>query len=153
MRDVNKRLEELGITLPEAPAKGGVYTPCKKFGDNLYYVSGCGPIIGEQGYYGKLGKELTIEQGQEAARNCILNALAVIKAEIGDLGKIKNLVKILTFVACENDFYAQPQVANGGSELLGELFGDLPARSAIGTNALPGNIAVETEIMFEVEKD
>ncbi|MEG0693519.1 MAG: RidA family protein [Oscillospiraceae bacterium] len=149
--DINKRLEELGITLPPAPPKGGVYTPCMKFSDGLYYVSGCGPIIGDKKWAGKLGKEFTLEEGQECARNCILNVLAVLKAEIGDLNKVKSVVKILTFVAGTDEFYSQPMVANGGSELLMEIFGQVPARSAIGVNALPGNIPVETEAIFEVE--
>lgn len=151
--DVYEKMKELGITLPKAPAKGGVYTPAKHFGDNLVYVSGCGPVLTET-IAGKLGTEFTLEQGQQFARNCMLNVLAVLEEGIGDLRKVKNVVKVLTMVASKNDFYAQPAVANGGSQLLADLFGEeigVPARSAIGVNVLPGNIPVETEVLFEIE--
>ena len=81
----------------------------------------------------------------------MLNVLAVLQAETGDLNRVKQPVKILTFVAGTDSFYSQPQVANGGSELLQALFGDVPSRSAIGVNALPGNIPVETEALFELK--
>ena len=150
--DVYERMKELGITLPKAPAKGGVYAQLKQFGNGLVYVSGCGPNI-EEPIKGKLGKDFTIEQGQVFARNCMLNVLAVLEANIGDLRKIKNCVKILTLVACADDFYDQPAVANGGSQLLIDLFGPeigMPTRSAIGANALPFNMPVETEGLFEI---
>ena len=143
----------MNLTLPKAPAKGGVYTPCKQFAGNLIYVSGCGPIL-DKPVTGKLGKEFTIEEGQKYSRDCMLNILAVVQDKIGDLNKIKNVVKILTFVAGTEDFASQPAVANGGSQLLVDLFGaeaGAPTRSAIGVNALPGNIPVETEAIFEIE--
>lgn len=151
--NVYDKLKELGLTLPEAPAKGGVYSPCKRFGQGLIYVSGCGPAIGEETHTGKLGAEIGVEEGQRCSRNAVLNLLAVLQAEIGDLNKVKNVVKILTFVAGTAEFYDQPQVANGGSQLLVELFGaerGAPSRSAIGVSSLPGNIPVETEAIFEV---
>jgi enamine deaminase RidA (YjgF/YER057c/UK114 family) len=151
--DVYERMKELGIALPKAPAKGGVYAQVKEFGKGLVYVSGCGPNIAEP-VKGKLGKEFTVGQGQEFARNCMLNVLSVLQANIGDLGKVKNCVKILTLVAGTEDFYDQPAVANGGSQLLIDIFGPeigTPARSAIGVNALPGNMPVETEGLFEIE--
>ena len=150
--DVYEKMKELGITLPKAPAKGGVYAPVKQFGANLVYVSGCGPNIAEP-IKGKLGKEFNIAQGQGFARNCMLNVLAVLEANIGDLRKIKNCVKILTLVASADDFFDQPAVANGGSQLLIDLFGPeigTPSRSAIGVNALPFNMPVETEGLFEL---
>ena len=150
--DVYERIKELGITLPKAPSKGGVYAPAKQFGSGFVYVSGCGPNITEP-VKGKLGKDFTIAQGQEFARNCMLNVLAVLEANIGDLRKIKNCVKILTLVAGTEDFYDQPAVANGGSQLLIDIFGPeigTPSRSAIGVNALPFNMPVETEGLFEV---
>ena len=153
--DVYQTLEKLGYTLPKAPAKGGVYSPCKRFGKTLIYVSGCGPIINGKSISGKLGDTVTVEQGKECSRDCMLNVLAVLEAEIGDLNKVKNVVKILTFVAGTSDFSDQPMVANGGSELLVPLFGEeigAPSRSAIGVNALPGNIPVETEALFEVKE-
>ena len=151
--DVYKRMKELGISLPEAPAKGGVYAPAKEFGQGLIYVSGCGPASGGRTPQGKLGAEVTVEQGQECARDAMLNVLAVLQAKIGDLNKVKNVVKILVFVAGTDAFTRQPQVANGGSQLLVDLFGEeigAPTRSAIGVNALPGNIPVEIEAIFEM---
>lgn len=151
--NVYEKLKELNITLPEVPAKGGLYTPCMEFGDNLAYISGCGPAIGDTKPCGKLGKDYTTEEGMEWARNSMLNVLAVLEAKIGDLNKVKKVVKILVFVASDDEFTEQPMVANGGSKLLGDLFGteNLPARSAIGVNVLPGNIPVEIEAIFELE--
>ena len=104
---------------------------------------------------GKLGKEFTKEEGVEYSRNAMLNVLAVLEAEIGDLNKVKQPVKILTFVASEDSFDCQPFVANGGSQLLVDLFGaeNAPSRSAIGVNVLPGNIPVETEAIFELKEE
>jgi enamine deaminase RidA (YjgF/YER057c/UK114 family) len=151
--DVYEKMKELGITLPKAPARGGLYSPIKQFGTGLVYVSGCGPNITEP-IKGKLGKDFNVAQGQEFARNCMLNVLANLEANIGDLRKIKNCVKILTLVAGTDDFYDQPAVANGGTQLLIELFGPevgTPSRSAVGVNALPNNMPVETEGLFEIE--
>ena len=102
-----------------------------------------------------VGKDLTLEQGQLAARNCMLNLLANLQDKIGDLNKIKRFVKVLAFVNSADDFYMQPQVVNGGSELIRDLYGEengLPARSAIASNALPGNIAVEIEVLVELKQ-
>ena len=129
------------ITLPEPPPKGGVYAPCKISG-NMAYISGCGCVIDGCEAAGKLGKDYTVEQGQAFARNCMLNILAVLQREIGDLNRVTS----------DDEFYQQPQVANGASNLLGELFGQevgIPARSAIGVNVLPGNLPVEIEAIFE----
>lgn len=150
---IENRLKELGLTLPAMPPKGGIYTPCMEFGsgEKLFYVSGCGPNFGDDVMSGKLGMELTIEEGQEAARRALLNVLAVLKDKIENLDKVKRVVKILVFVAGTNEFYSQPMVANGASQLLLDIFGTVPSRSAIGTNALPGNIPVEIEAIFEIE--
>jgi len=154
--DVYAKMKELGITLPPAPAKGGVYTPAREFGEDskLIYVSGCGPQEGDKNeYLGKLGRDLTLEQGQQAARNCALNILAVLEAKLGDLNKIKKFVKMTAFVASDPDFYQQPQVANGASQLFVDIFGDdgAAARSAIANPVLPGNIAVEVEMLLELK--
>lgn len=152
--DIYERMKELNIVLPKAPSKGGIYSPAKHFGKGLIYISGCGPILDEP-ITGKLGKEFTTSEGQGFSRNCMLNVLAVLEADIGDLRKVRNAVKILTMVASADDFYEQPAVANGGSQLLMDLFGaeiGTPARSAIGVNVLPGNIPVETEALFEIEE-
>lgn len=153
--NVYDKLKELNLELPKSPPKGGVYSPSRRFGDSLVYISGCGPVIGNVMIAGKLGKEFSAEEGKEFSENAMLNVLAVLQDNIGDLNKVKRAVKILTFVASADTFYEQPAVANGGSELLAELFGleNVPARSAIGVNVLPGNIPVETEAIFEIEED
>jgi len=152
---VYEKLKSLGIELPKAPPSGGVYVPVKTFGEKLAYVSGNGPDInGELFKKGKLGRELTLEEGREAARRCALNILAVIHKSIGDLNQIKCIVKTLAFVASVDTFYDQPQVINGASEFFEEVLGTevgLGARSAIGTNVLPGNIPVEIELLFELK--
>lgn len=155
MANVYDKLKEMNITLPAPPPKGGVYTPVMEFGDHLLYCSGCGPDIGDgHNIVGKVGGDLTLEQGQKAAYNCMLNLLANLDAKLGDLNRIKRCVKVLGFVNCTDDFAQQPQVINGGSNLLFELFGEekgLPARTAMGTNSCPDNIAVEIEMLVEYE--
>lgn len=149
---IEKKLEALGLTLPPPPPRGGLYKSCKLFGTNLAYVSGCGCSI-DGPVAGKLGIDFTLEEGQEHAKNAMLNVLSVLKAEIGDLDRVKSCVKILVFVASADDFYDQPAVANGATKLLGELFGEeigIPSRSAVGMNVLPGNLPVEIEAMFEL---
>lgn len=155
MNNVYDKLKEMQITLPAAPAKGGIYTPVQEFGNGLLYCSGCGPKL-EDGstVLGKLGQELTVEQGQKAAFNCMLNLLANLDAKLGDLNRIKRFVKVLAFVNSTDDFTMQPQVVNGGSQLLVDLFGEdkgCPARTAIGVNTLPGGIACEIEVLVEAE--
>jgi enamine deaminase RidA (YjgF/YER057c/UK114 family) len=152
--DVYEQMKERNLALPKPPTKGGVYSQAKQFGKGLVYVSGCGPVL-DKLIKGKLGKDFDISAGQEFARNCMLNVLAVLEANIGDLRKVKNCVKILTFVSSTDDFFDQPAVANGGSQLLADIFGlemGAPARSAIGVNTLPGNIPVEIEALFEIEE-
>ena len=148
---IEKKLNELGITLPEAPAPGGLYSPFVRTG-NLVFGSGFVPAATENPLRGKLGSDLTIEQGQEAARLCILNCLAAYKATFGTLDNIKRAVKMVAFIQSAPDFYSQAQVANGGSQLLLDVI-DAPApdRSAIGMAALPLNVPVEIEVVFEVE--
>ena len=130
---------------------GGEYVKVKQCG-NMLYVSGQGPLAdGKPVYTGKLG-ELSLEQGQEAARICALNILGCLHAYLGDLNKVKNVVKLLAFVASEDGFSSQPQVINKASEVFIQAFGEngRHARSAIGTNILPGNIPVEVEAVFEI---
>ncbi len=148
---IEKKLNELGITLPEAPAPGGLYSPFVRTG-NLVFGSGFVPAATENPLRGKLGSDLTIEQGQEAARLCILNCLAAYKATFGTLDNIKRAVKMVAFIQSAPDFYSQAQVANGGSQLLLDVIdAPAPARSAIGMAALPLNVPVEIEVVFEVE--
>lgn len=150
---IKQKLTELNIKLPDAPAKGGVYESVKQFGDKFLYVSGCGPNTAEKKYSGKLNQTYSIEEGRKAAGDCILNILALLDRQIG-LDNIKNIVKLLVFVASDDDFYMQPQVADGATELLCGVFGPeagCPSRSAIGVNVLPGNIPVEIEALVEIK--
>lgn len=153
MSEVEKRLKELGIELPKPSKPTAVYVPAVTTG-NLVYTSGndC-KVNGEFLYTGKLGKDLTLEQGQEAARQTMINLLAVLKKHIGDLDRINRIVKVLGFVNSTPDFTDQPLVINGASELLEEVFGDRGkhARSAIGTNVLPFDIPVEIEMIVEIK--
>lgn len=153
--DVNETIAKLGLTVPDAPPLGGTYAQFKRFGGNLAYVSGCSPDVGDYTSRGTLGKDLTVEEGQVAARNCALNILAVIRKHLGDLNRVKSFVKLLGFVRCTDDFAHQPQVMNGASQLLIDIFGEeigRPTRSAIGTNALPGGIPVEVEAVIELKE-
>ncbi len=153
--DVYVRLKELGIELPPPPPPGGLYTPVMPFGDKFLYTSGVGPaVMGGFSHLGKLGSDLSIQEGQEAARIAVCNLLANVHQEIGDLNRIKKFVKLLGFVASSDDFTSQPQVMNGASQLLMDVFGEVngkAARSAIGVNVLPGNIPVEIEALIELK--
>lgn len=147
------KLEALGLTLPPVSAPIGSYVTCKRQGD-LLYLSGAGPIVqGEVLYRGKVGAEITPDVGYEAAKVSALNLIAALKAELGDLSKVKSIVKLLGLVACADGFYGQPGVINGASDLLFEVFGEKGrhARSAIGVFSLPMNIPVEIEMIVEVE--
>ncbi len=149
---VYEELKQRGLVLPAPPARGGVYTPVKQVG-NLLFVSGQGPVLdGVARYVGKVGAERSVEDGQEAARICILNTLALVEQHIGDLNRVKNVVKLLGLVNSADGFNRQPEVINGASQLLVDLFGDRGwhARSAIGSNELPGDITVEIESIFEI---
>lgn len=151
---IEDKLKEMGLKLPDAPEKGGVYTSVKEISDKVYYFSGCGPLIGSEGIRGKLGKELGIEEGQSAARAAMLNVLALLKKTFGSLDEIDSFVKVLVFVAGTPDFYDQPQVANGATQLLVDLYGQekgAPTRSAIGAPSLPGNVPVEIEGIVRIK--
>ncbi|ALS27685.1 endoribonuclease L-PSP [Paenibacillus sp. 32O-W] len=153
MANVEKRLEELGIQLERVPKPVAEYVPAKTVG-NLVYTSGCdcrknGKLL----YEGKVGGDLTVEQGKEAARQVMINILAVLKEHIGDLDRVKQVVKMLAFVNSAEGFVEQPFVINGASELLVEVFGEKGrhARSAISANELPFNTPVEIELIVEIE--
>jgi enamine deaminase RidA (YjgF/YER057c/UK114 family) len=153
MIKLEETLKKYNLVMPNPPERGGVYEPIKEFGENLYYLSGCTPSFNEEDkWFGKLGRDLTVLEGQEAARICALNLLANINHALGGLHRVKRLVKLLVFVASDDTFYDQPKVANGASELFVEIFGEdagRSARSAIGVNVLPGNAPVEIELLFE----
>lgn len=148
------RLTELGIVLPPAPKPGGVYKPLVRVG-KLAYLSGHGPCLdGETYETGRVGADLSLEQGQAAARNVGLSLLATMRRELGSLDRVARLVKTLALVNCTDDFTQQPLVINGFSELFAEVFGPeagIGARSALAANTLPGNIPVEIEIIVELK--
>jgi enamine deaminase RidA (YjgF/YER057c/UK114 family) len=149
---IEERLKELQIELPQAPLPLAAYIPCKRSG-NLVFVSGQGPSLnGRDTPLGKVGIELTVEEGYQAARSCGLNLLAQLKKHLGDLDSVKSIVHIKGFVASGENFYSQPQVVNGVSDLMVEVFGEggRHTRCALGVNVLPGNIPVEVELIAEV---
>ncbi len=150
MGKIEQRLNELGYQLPEIPKPMGFYKPVNKY-NNLLYTSG----QDSRDHKGKVGVDLTIEEAQEAARQSVLRCLASIKGEIGDLDRIDKIFKVLGFVNCEAGFGRQPEVINGGSELLIEVFGEngRHARSAIGSIDLPGNAAVEIELLVVLKEE
>jgi enamine deaminase RidA (YjgF/YER057c/UK114 family) len=150
---IENRLKELNIELLEAPAPVAAYVPCKRSG-NLVFVSGQGPSFnGKENGLGKVGAELTLEEGYRAAQFCGLNLLAQLKKFLGDLDCVKGIVHVKGFVASDNNFYSQPQVINGVSDLMVEVFGEAGrhTRCALGVNVLPGNIPVEAELIAEAE--
>jgi enamine deaminase RidA (YjgF/YER057c/UK114 family) len=150
--NIENKLKELNIELPEAPMPAAAYVPCKKSG-NLVFVSGQLPLIaGIETRLGKVGAELTVEEGYHAARLCGFNLLAQLKKFLGDLDKVKGIVHVKGFVASDAHFYSQPQVINGISDLLVAVFGEAGrhTRCALGVNALPGNVPVEAELIAEV---
>lgn len=148
-----ERLAQLGTDLPPAPQPVAIYVPAVRSG-HLIYSSGQLPVInGTIVHPGKVGADVTLEQAQEAARLCALNALAAIRPLIGNLGAIKRIVKVVGFVSSTAGFTSQPSVVNGASQLLGDVFGASigeHARSAVGVAALPLDAAVEVEIIVEV---
>jgi len=147
------RLVELGLVLPEQPKPVANYVPTVRVG-NLLFVSGHGPYNdGKTKIEGKLGRELTVEEGYQTARNVAMNCLASVRAEMGSLDRVKRFVKLLGMVNCTEDFREPPKVINGCSDLLVDLFGDAGkhARSAVGMQALPFAIPVEIEMILEVE--
>ena len=153
MAKIEARLKELGLTLPESPPPMANYVSVQRT-DNLLFFSGSGPFQdGKPVVFGKLGKELTIEDGYNAAKLTALNLISILKKTVGDLDKVKQIIKLLAFVASTDDFTQQPAVVNGASDLLVEVFGDKGrhARSAIATNVLPFNLPIEIEMIVEVE--
>ncbi len=142
-----KRIEELGIVLPEVTKPAANFVKWKQVGNTLY-LAGAGPDV-----FGKLGKDLSVEQGYQAARETGIEILSVLKVATGNLNRIKQFVKVRGMVNCTDDFYDQPQVINGFSDLMVQVFGEKGkhARAAVGHNSLPNNIAVEIEVIVELE--
>ncbi|GAW92280.1 RidA family protein [Calderihabitans maritimus] len=150
---IEEKLKELGLQLPEAPEPLAAYVPAVKV-DKWVYTAGQIPLIGGSlKYRGKLGRDLTVEEGYKAAEICALNCLSVIKAAVGSLDQIERIVKVVGFVNSAPGFIEQPKVINGASELLGKLFGEAGqhARSAVGVNELPADAPVEIEMIVKLK--
>lgn len=152
---VEDRLKELGITLPEPTQPIANYVPAKRCG-NLLFVSGHGPARDQNGKRptGKVGRDLTLDEGYEAARLVGLNVLATLRAQLGSLDRVKQVVKVLGMVNCAPGFNQTPRVINGFSDLIVQVFGEEAgrhARSAVGMAELPNDIPVEVEMIVEVE--
>src|SRR5258707_832886 len=149
-----KRVQELHLILPPVPKPVAKYKTAVLVG-SILYVSGHGPLKEDKSMItGRVGADLTTDQGKAAARQVGLAILSTVRATLGSLDKVKRLVKTLGLVQCTNEFGDQPKVINGFSELMAEVFGEddgVGARSAVGTNALPSGIAVEIECIFEVQ--
>lgn len=149
---VQETLSKLAITLPSPPAPAGSYVPVVVAG-NLVFVSGQIPLeSGQVKFRGKVGKEVSVEAGQQAARLCTINALAQLNAALGSLDRIKRIVKVTGFVNCDPNFAEQPKVINGSSDLLVQVFGEAGkhARAAIGVSSLPLDSSVEVEFIVEI---
>ncbi len=147
-----ERLTELGLAVPEVAKPVAAYVPAVRSGSHVF-TSGQLPMrSGELMTTGKVGSEVTPEEAYDCARQCALNALAAVRAELGELSRVLRVVKVVVFVASTPEFTGQPQVANGVSELLGDVYGDagIHARSAVGVASLPLDAPVEVELTVEV---
>ncbi len=153
MSNTEKRLKELGISLPGAPSPGGSYVPVV-IGSGLAFVAGQIPAVdGEIRYTGTVGRDVDEATACDAARACALNVLAALRSALdGDLDRVKQCVKLGVFVQCTADFDRQPEIANSASELMVQVFGESGrhARFAVGANALPRNVTVEIDAVFEI---
>ena len=146
------KLKELDITIPEAPRPLGSYVPCVRTG-NLLFLSGMLPLReGKLSRTGRVGESVTLEQAQEDARQCVINALSVLKAHAGSLDKVGRCVKLNGYVASSSEFFDQPKVLNAASDLIFEVFGEAGrhARAAVGVYTLPLNAPVEIDFVFEI---
>ena len=147
-----ERLQELGVSLPAPAVPVAAYVPCVRTG-SLVYVSGQVPVLdGKPSHLGHLGDNVDLEDGRAAARTCAVNVLAALKAELGELSRVRRVVKVTGFVASTADFTDHPKVVNAASELFGDVFGDAGrhARAAVGVPALPLGVPVEVEAIVEV---
>ena len=153
MSKIESRLQELGITLPDSPAPLANYVPVVRTG-NLIYLSGVGPTAKSDGseYKGKLGDNISVDEGYDAARLTAVNLIARLKGYLGDLDRVTQIVKLLSMVNATPGFTEPPAVSNGCSDLMVEVFGDRGrhARSAIGVATLPGGIPIEIELIAEI---
>lgn len=151
--NIENKIKELGIEIPEMAAPAAMYVPIKQTG-NLVFISGQIPVVGGQlQYAGQAGDDKTLEEAQESARLCAINVVAALKAHLGDLDRVKSIVKITVFVSSKTGFQKQHLVANGASQLLFDVFGEAGrhTRSAVSVNELPLNALTEVEAIVEVE--
>ena len=150
----DKKIQELGIELPPAPAPMGVYKPIVISG-NYAYLSGHGPVQNDGTLMiGRVGDDLNLDAGYQSARQVGLTMLSTIKANLGSLDRVQRVIKLLGMVNCTSDFLDHPKVINGCSELFGQIWGEengVGARSAVGMGSLPGNIPSEIEAIFEID--
>lgn len=155
-RVAEENIIKLGIVLPEAPVPVAAYVPCVRTG-NLLYCSGQGTVFnGTRLYVGAVGRERTPEEGYEAAKVCALNLLSQIRKEVGSLDKVRRIVSLHGYVNSAPDFYSQPKVINGASDLLCQVFGPeigRHSRTALGVPVLPNNITAEVELVVEIDPD
>lgn len=153
MSQAEDKLKEMGLTIPDPSPPGGNYIPARRTG-NVVFLSGVTPSRPDgTPFKGKLGRDMDVDEGYAAAQNCALKLLCNLKGEIGDLDKVTKVIKLLGMVNSDPDFTQPPAVVNGCSDLLVEIFGDKGrhARSAVGLSTLPGGVAVEIEMIVEVE--
>ena len=150
--EIEKKLKELGITLPKPPEPVAAYIPAVQVGDLLFLSGSTCYVDGEFLYTGRVGEELTLEEGYAAARQTALNLLSVIQATLGDLDRVQRIVKLNGYVNSAREFDRQPAVINGASELLEEVYGERGkhARTALGVSALPSHNPVEIELIVQV---
>jgi enamine deaminase RidA (YjgF/YER057c/UK114 family) len=154
MAIIEQNLYELGIELPPLNKPVANYVGVRRTG-NLIYLSGTGPVVeGKILYHGKLGKELNKEDGYMAARFSAINMLSILKNELGDLDKVEKIISLQGFVACSDEFYDQPYVINGASDLFVDVFGEAGkhTRAALGTNVLPFNTPVEILMVVQIKE-
>ena len=154
MYSFEENIMQLGIKIPDMPAPLANYVPYK-VSDNVVYVSGQGPVLnGDLMYKGKVNEDISIEDGIKAAELCCINIIAALKKSInGDWNRLDSFLKLGGFVNCNDDFYDQPKIINGASDLLVKIFGDQGrhARFAVGSNALPMNISVEIDAIIKIK--
>ncbi|MAU27936.1 MAG: hypothetical protein CMJ07_01965 [Pelagibacterales bacterium] len=152
MNIIDEKIQSLGIKLPSSPKPAANYIPYV-ISNNLIFIAGQVPFEnGEIKHTGKVGENINIDKAKTIARTCGLNIISVLKDALdGDLSRVTKCVKLGIFVACTNDFHNQPEVANGASDLMVEIFGEAGkhARFAVGTNSLPRNVPVEVDAVFE----
>jgi enamine deaminase RidA (YjgF/YER057c/UK114 family) len=153
VKSIEDKLRDLHLELPQAPNPVGNYRPARRVG-NLVFTSGqTARLNGVRRYVGKVGSEVSEEDAYLSARDAALNCIACVKSIVGSLDRVRGVVKATGFVNCIDGFESQPAVINGASDLMEKLWGEAGAhaRSAIGVNALPSNVSVELEMIFEVE--